>query len=746
MLSKLFYFEYKIKKLKRKLVVIALFFSINCSAQWINDTKNEALVTDLLSKMTPEEKVLQLLSYRSNGVPRLGIPNLQAGEGLHGVVTGGATVFPQSIALAATWSPDLVEKMGVFIGQEARAVGVQQLFAPMLGLARDPRWGRVEESYGEDSYLATLMGVAYINGVQGKGKEQFGSEKVIATPKHFLADGEPWGGHNGEYFEVSDRVLREIYMPPFEAAVKVAQTGSIMPAHHQLNGVPCHANHWLLDTILRKEWGFQGFITSDMGDIPKLSGGHKYANNGDNDAAILSFKAGVDMELIGNVYKELLGDVKNRKISQDLIDISVRRVLRLKLKLLGLATANSTATVAAQNETTNSIGNYKGTDDIWAKLIEQGKFTTPESAKKANAKEIIANPTHDSLALTLAQKSIVLLKNKNNLLPLDKKKLKTILVVGPLANTTNLGGYSGSSAKPSVTALNGIKNLVGNSVTVLYETGCKMEDASTDLLPKAIEQSKNADVIIAVVGHSRKQVGENLDRDNLDLIGGQEKMVESLQATGKPVIVVLENGAPICINWIKDSIPAIMECLYGGQNAGTAIAQALFGDINPGGKLPFSVPKNLGQIPCYYSYLPITGPSDYFQSKWKNLFVFGEGLSYTTFQYSDLKVFPQSIKKGEQATITMKIKNKGEREGDEVVQLYLRQDYTSMVRPVKTLRGFSRVTLKAGEEKDVVFKVDFEDAKFWKNNGWTAEAGQLNLLIGSTSEDIRLKGSVKLDY
>ena len=699
-----------------------------------------------MSKMTPEEKVLQLLSYRSNGVPRLGIPNLQAGEALHGVVSGGATIFPQSIALAATWSPDLVEKMGAIIGQEARAVGVQQVFAPMLGLARDPRWGRIEESYGEDSYLATLMGVAYINGVQGKGKEQFGSEKVIATPKHFIADGEPWGGHNGEYFEVSDRVLREIYMPPFEAAIKVAQAGSIMPAHHQLNGIPCHANHWLLDTILRQEWGFRGFITSDMGDIPKLNGGHKYANNGDNDAAILAIKAGVDMELIGNVYKGLLDDVKTGKLSQELIDKSVRRVLRLKIKLLGLAPANSAATVSAQNETSKAIGDYKGTDDIWAKLIEQGKFTTPESAMKPNAKEIIANPTHDALALTLAQKSIVLLKNNNNLLPLDKKKLQTILVVGPLANTANLGGYTGSSAKMSINALNGIKNLLGNSATILYEAGCSMDNPSQDLLPKAIEQSRNADVIIAVVGHSRRQVGENLDRDNLDLIGGQEKLVESLQATGKPVVVVMENGAPICINWIKDSIPAIMECLYGGQDAGTAIAQALFGEINPGGKLPFSVPKNLGQIPCYYNYLPITGPSDYYQSKWQNLFVFGEGLSYTTFQYSDIKVSQPSIKKREEATVTAKIKNTGTREGDEVVQLYVRQDYTSVERPVKTLRGFNRVTLKAGEEKEVSFKIGYEDAKFWKNNGWTAEAGQLNLLVGSSSEDIRLKGSVKLDY
>ena len=734
-------------KNKMKLIwAIAILVVVNVNGQLVPERKYDSTINDLMSKMTPDEKVLQLLSYRSNGVPRLGIPYLQAGEALHGVVSSGATVFPQSIALAATWSPDLIEKMGVIIGQEARAVGVQQVFAPMLGLARDPRWGRVEESYGEDSYLATLMGLAYINGVQGKGKEQFGPEKIIATPKHFIADGEPWGGHNGEYFEVSDRVLREIYMPPFEAAIKVAQAGSIMPAHHQLNGIPCHANHWLLDTILRQEWGFQGFITSDMSDIPKLSDGHKYASNGDYNSEILSIKAGVDMELIGNVYKGLLDDVKTGKISQEVIDKSVRRVLRMKLKLLGLAPVNSAATLAAQNETTNAIGNYKGSDDIWAKLIEQGKFDTPESARKPNADAIIANPTHNSLALMLAQKSIVLLKNKKNTLPLNKNKIKRILVVGPLATISNVGNYTKGTKRPSATVLNGIKTIVGSSAEVFYEAGCKIEDNSTHLLAKAINKAKEVDVIIAVVGHSSQQVRENLDRDNLDLMGGQEKLVESLYATGKPVIVVLENGAPLCINWIKDSIPAILECLYGGQNAGIAVAQAIFGEINPGGKLPFSVPKNLGQIPCYYNYLPITGPSDYYQSNWKNLFVFGEGLSYTKFQYSDLKVSQSTIKKGEDATVTLKVKNTGDREGDEVVQLYVRQDYTSLVRPVKTLRGFKRVTLKPSEEKEVSFTVGYEDAKFWKNNGWTAEAGELNLLIGSSSEDIRLKGSVKLDY
>lgn len=733
----------------------ALFFAMLClitisaytqtSKMTVKEKKAEAKIDALMSKMTLEEKVLQLLSYQPNGVPRLGIPNLQAGEALHGVVSKGTTNFPQSVALAATWDPELIEKMGVIIGQEARAVGIHQVFAPMLGLARDPRWGRIEESYGEDPWLASQIGVAYINGIQGKGNERFGPEKIIATPKHFLADGEPWGGHNGAYFEMSERILREIYMPPFEAAIKQAHAGSIMPAHHQLNGVPCHANSWLLDDVLRKEWGFDGYITSDMGDIPKLSARHLYGINGEKDATLLALKAGVDMELIGSSYKGLVNAVKEGKIPKELVDRSVRRVLKLKIQLLGIVPANSLITGATSSETSQTIQKYKKTDDIWAKLIEEGKFSTPDGARSPNAKEILSDPTHDELALKLAQKSIVLLKNENNLLPLDKSKIKKILVVGPLAKMPNTGGYSGGGSKPYINVVDGLKSEAGLSVEVAYEQGCNLEDANEELLAKSLAQAQSSDIIIAVVGHSRKQVGENLDRDNLDLIGGQQKLVEAMYASGKPVVVVLENGAPISIGWIKDKIPAIVESWYGGQNAGKAIAQSLFGIINPGGKMPLSVPKNLGQIPCYYNYLPITGPSDYYQSKWKNLFVFGEGLSYTTFRYSDLKIEPRNITPDQIATVTVKVENTGQCEGDDVVQLYIRQDFTSLVRPVKELKGFKRITLKVGEQQTVSFTLGFEHLKFWKAQRWVIEPGEIKIMIGSSSEDIRQNGILKLN-
>ena len=733
--------------------------SIGCSASFAAapstapvdsaaDAKVEAVVSGLMAKMTPQEKVLQLLSYCPNGVPRLGIPNLQAGEALHGVVSSGTTCFPQSIALAATWDPDAVRRMGAVIGQEARAVGVHQVFAPMLGVARDPRWGRVEESYGEDPYLAARMGVAYVQGVQGTGAERFGPDKVIATPKHFVADGEPWGGHNGESFDVSDRELREVYLRPFEAVVEEAGTGSIMPAHHQLNGVPCHANRWLLDTLLRKEWGFDGFVTSDMGDIPKLAGGHKYAVGGEKDPYVLALKAGVDMELVGKGYQTLLPSLAAGRITEEDLDRSARRVLKAKIRLLGLAAPGGDATAAHASNASAAILNYKGGEDIWAKLIAEGKFTTPDSARRPDAKAVLSNPEHDALALRLAEEAVVLLKNENALLPLDKAKVKRVLVVGPLGNRPNTGGYSGGGSKPYVTVVAGLQAELGGGGggggEVDFESGCDLDDASEVHLAAAVEKARDADVIVAVVGHTNQQTRENLDRDNLDLVGGQEKLIEAMKGTGKPVVVVLQNGSPLSVGWVRDNIPAVLETWYGGQDAGTAVARVLFGGVNPGGKMPVSVAKNTGQLPCFYNHLAITGPSDYYQSKWANLFVFGQGLSYTTFKYGDLRSRPGQ---GDQGPAGRRLRHRGEhrqRAGDEVVQLYVHQDYTSVERPVKQLEGFRRITLNPGEKQTVRFPVGFEQLRFWKDGQWVTEPGAATVFIGSSSDDIREKGQVEV--
>ena len=727
-----------------------------------------AEVARLLPQLTLEEKLLQLLAYRPNGVARLGIPSLQAGEALHGVVSDGCTSFPQSIALGATFDPQLVGEVASVIAQESRAVGVAQIYAPMLAIARDPRWGRVEESYGEDPLLVTRMAVAYINGAQGAGDARFTRNKVITTPKHFVADGEPWAGANGEGFETSERTLREIHLPPFEAAVKIAHTGSIMPAHHALNGVPCHANSWLLDTLLRKEWGFDGFVTSDMGDIPKLGtgggyGGYRYVRD-DFESSVASLNAGVDMELVGNLYfAEILRAVKEGKVSEATVNRAAERVLRAKILLLGLGESKKTSVPVGgnTNSTAEVIGNYQGKDDIWARLIAEGKFSTPESGRQPNWKEIVDSPAHDAVALRAAQRAIVLLKNENNLLPLDGAKLKKILVVGPLARAVNLGGYSTGKPKFYVNVVDGLKAVGGSGVEIIYAQGCAMmpqqkwgskenqQESPTvmaarevALLAEAKQDASNADVIVAVVGHTRDQLGENLDRDSLDLPGGQEALVEAMRATGKPVVVVVSGGNVHSINWIQDHIPAIVQAFYLGQATGTALAQVLFGDVNPGGRMPLTTPRNVGQVPCYYNHPMLTGPVNYYCSKSGPLYPFGHGLSYTTFKYSDLKV-SGTISLDAPAMVSVTVENTGQRAGDEVVQLYVRQDFTSLTRPVKTLAGFQRVTLQPGEKRAVSFPVGFEQIKFWKDGGWVAEPGKIRLMVGSSSADIRLEGELE---
>ncbi len=710
----------------------------------------DARATELLKQMTTEEKQLQLLSYKNNGVPRLGIPNLNAGEALHGVVSGGCTSFPMSISLGATWDPDLMKQIGEVVAKEARAVGMEQAFAPMLGLARDARWGRVEESYGEDPYLVSRIGVSYIEGLQGMGPDRFSPDHIIATPKHFVADGEPWAGANGEDFETSERVLREIYFPPFEAAVKEAQCGSVMPGHHALNGVPCHSNPWLLTDILRKEWGFTGFMTSDMGDIPKIAGGHHFATD-DEDAAVKALSAGVDMELVGNLYAHQLGKaIQEGKISLDIVNEAARRVLREKIQLLGLQppSANSTDSL---DQTQATIINHQGPDDVWAKLVAEGKLAMPAKLRRPDADAILNDPTHAALALKAAQEEMVLLKNEGHLLPLNKDKVQHLLLVGPLADMVNLGNYSGAPKNP-VSIRKGLETYLGAD-KMTYVAGCRLTQQANDPdLAKAVEAAKTADVIVAVVGFTSGQARENLDRDTLDLIGGQEALVEAMMASGKPVVVVLSNGAPVSVCWIQKNVPAVLEAWYGGQAAGTALAQILFGEVNPSGKLNVSFPRNVGQVPCYYDHLPLTGPVGYFRNsddpladfskKFDVLWAFGHGLSYTTFEYSGLNITPAEIGQDQTASVSFTVKNTGSIAGEEVAQMYLRQDFTSLVRPVLELKAFQRVSLKPGESKTVTFPVGFEQFKFWKEGKWVAEAGKIQVKIGGGSDALPLNGSV----
>jgi beta-glucosidase len=707
----------------------------------------QAQAAKLITQMTLEEKVLQLLAYKPNGVPRLGIPNLEAGEVLHGVVSDGATVFPQAIALGSTWDPDTIGRMANVIAQEARAVGLSQAFSPMLGLARDPRWGRVEESYGEDPYLVSRLGVAFISNLQGLGGQRFGKNKIISTAKHYVADGEPWAGANGEDIEVSERVLRENFMQPFEAAVTEAQVGSVMPAHHAINGVPCHANVWLIDTVLRKQWGFQGFTTSDMGDVPKVGYGHLYGKD-EADTALKCFKAGVDMELVGDLYMKWLPRfVPAGVLTEDDINRAAARVIAEKIELLGLGQTQGDG--LSDDSIKEQITSNQTHEDVWAKLIAEGKFTTPGNLRRPDCDQVLKDPKHDALALEVAQKAIVLLKNQNNVLPLKKEAIRNLLLVGQLAKSVNFGGYSNGSPKFATTIFDGL-NAALPPGSVQYVQGATLnpnQDNST--IAPAVAAAANADVIVCVVGHTNAQACENLDRQSLDLPGNQEDLVEAMQATGKPVVVVLVNGAPLIINWINDHVPAIVEDWYGGQAAGTALAQVLFGDVNPGGKLPVTFPKSLAQIPCYYNHDPLTGPDTYYDNKLGPtklgvLYPFGFGLSYTTFAFSDLGFSAGQVTKDNPVTVTCKVANTGQVVGDEVVQLYVRQDFTSLERPVLLLRGFQRVTLQPGESRELHFPIGFKDYKFWKDGAWVSEPGQLNIMIGSSSADLPLRGSVQI--
>ena len=732
---------------------IGLNISLQLYAADQTSVTREQAVSNLLSQMTVEEKVMQLQSSHPNGVARLGVPQLQVCEALHGVIAPGATAFPQAVALGSTWDPQLVEDVATVIAREARALGYHQAYAPMLGLAQDARWGRVEESFGEDPYLVTRLGVAYIFGLQGRGKERFDQNHIIATAKHFAADGQPMSGQNGGSFDVSERTLRETHFMPFEAAIKEAHVGAFMPAHHAINGVPCHANPWLLNVVLRQEWGFDGFIVSDFRDIYNLGDGPEGQHVVENgaQAARLALETGIDAELAPGEWdaakrtfaKTLVNEIQAGRIPMSLVERSAARVLRAKLELnLHAAATNTTASTKAGDQLAQS-DDADGAGDLWGRLVRDGQLGSAAENRQPDMQRVLNDPAHDALALKAAQKAIVLLKNEGGLLPLEKDKVKRIAVVGPLAEQMNLGGYSTPKPKFYVNIVEGIKAEYGKGVEVTFESGCELKSDSDALLPKAVAVAREADVVVAVVGNTREQMGENLDRDDLDLVGGQEKLVEAVQATGKPIVVILLNGGPLSIRWIKQSVPAIVEGWQLGQATGTALAQVLSGRFNPGGKLPATVPVNVGRSPSYYYRPPAARARNYYHSPADNLFPFGHGLSYTTFKYSDLKISPATLATNDSATVSVQVANTGSRAGDEVVQLYIHEDVSSLVRPAKELRGFQRVTLLPGQSQTVEFKVGFNELKFWEDHHWVVEPGKFSLMVGSSSEDIRQHGVLK---
>lgn len=645
---------------------------------------------------------------------RLKIPAIVHEECLTGFMANKATTFPQAIGLASTWEPELIERMTTVIRQQMRAVGAHQGLSPVLDVVRDPRWGRTEETYGEDHYLVACMGVAYIRGLQGDDLR----EGVVATAKHFAAHGFPEGGRNLAPVHLGPRELREVFLFPFEMAVKVAGVKSIMNAYHDVDGVPCAASKKLLTDILRGEWGFDGIVVSDYGAIDMLRTVHHVAAD-KTEAAIKALIAGIDVELPGvNCYGEpLLRAVREGFISEAVIDEAVRRVLRVK-EMLGLF---------------------------------DNPYVDPEKAPA-----VFDTPEQRALALEIARKSIVLLKN-DGLLPL-RKDLKSIAVIGPNAASTRnlLGDYTFTAhlslerdAVPVVSILDGIKSKVSEGTVVRYAKGCDVTGDSKEGFAEAVEAARNSDVAVVVVGGKSglspsDTSGEHRDRAELGLPGVQEELVEAICETGTPVVVVLVNGRPFSIEWIAERVGAIVEAWLPGEEGGNAVADVLFGDYNPGGKLPITFPRTVGQIPINYNRKPVSF-RDYVFTKGSPLFPFGHGLSYTRFEYSDLKVEPERIGVAGEVSISFKIKNVGDREGDEVVQLYVRDPVASVTRPIKELKGFKRLTLKPGEEKKVTFKLHADVLAFYdEDEKLIVEPGVIEVMVGSSSEDIRLKGSFEI--
>jgi beta-glucosidase len=648
---------------------------------------------------------------------RLGIPVLFHEECLHGHVAPKATSYPQAIALASTWDPILIHDVFTATAAEVRASGAQHCLAPVLDLARDPRWGRTEETYGEDPYLVSRIGVAAIHGFQGTGPT-IDKTHVMATAKHFAVHGQPEGGTNVAPGNYSERVVREYFLKPFEAAVTEGHIQTVMPSYNEVDGIPSHSNKHLLDGILRHEWGFQGIVVSDYFGITELRTVHHIVASNEA-AANYALDAGVDIELpFVAGYPSLPDQIKQGKVSEAAVDRAVARILRVKF-LAGLF---------------------------------EDPYVNPDYAEK-----IANSPEHQQLALKAAHEAIILLKNQDNVLPLAKGKYKKIAVIGPNAAAVHLGGYSDNPGR-GASLLQGIKDKVGSSAEVLYAEGCKITESEPDwnadkvilgdpaLNAKRIEEAakiaQKADVVILALGGNEQTSREAWaanhpgDRDNVDLLGNQDDLVKAILATGKPTIVFLQHGRPNSVNYIAEHVPAILDGFYLGQEGGTAVADVLFGDYNPAGKLPITVPRSVGQLPDYYYQKP-SAKREYLGASTLPLFPFGWGLSYSTFKYVNVRSAPDTIGPLGRTTVSVDVTNAGTVRGDEVAQLYIRQDVSSVTRPVKELRGFRRITLNPGETKTVEFTLGPDELSYLNRDmRRVVEPGTFTLMVGGNSVDL----------
>jgi len=647
---------------------------------------------------------------------RLGIPTIFHGEGLHGFMARDATSFPQAIALGSSWDPALITSVYTVVAREARARGVQLLLTPVINLGRDPRWGRIEETFGEDPYIASQLGVAEVRGLQGNTLP-LGPDRVFATLKHMAAYGVPEAGTNVGPAELSQRTLLQMYLPQFHAAIQEANAQVVMASYNEIGGIPSHANHWMLTDLLRKQWGFKGVVTSDYEGVEQLMQLHHVAGNL-TDAAAMALKAGVDNDMPdGEAYANLPQALAQGKVTQAEIDTATGRILRLKF-LAGL-------------------------------------FEHPY-ADAAYAEKITDDAEARAIALKAAQESVILLKNDGTL-PLRTGRIKTLAVIGPNAGVARLGGYSEVPAH-TVSILQGIRSLVGNKVRVVYARGVKLVESGdqyTDqvvlpsaaenraLIRQAVSVARSADEIVLAIGTRgalcREGWADNHlgDRDSLQLIDQQQQLADAMFALGKPVVVVLINGCPLAVDEIAKKANALVEGWYLGQEGGTAMADVLFGKTNPGGKLTVTVPRSVGFVPYNYDEKP-TAHRGYQFADNSPLFPFGYGLSYTTFDVGAPTLSAASIPSNGTVTVSVNVRNTGKVAGDEVVQLYVHEVVTSVTEPTKVLRGFKRVSLAPGASTEVRFKLGWDDFAIWDENmRHVVEPGTLQIMAGADSVNLK---------
>ncbi len=651
---------------------------------------------------------------------RLGIPVIFHEECLHGLAAKEVTSFPQPIALAGTFNPGLIEQLYAMTAEETRVRGGHQALTPVLDVARDPRWGRVEETFGEDPYLVTQMGLAAVRGFQGDATFR-NRKNVIATLKHFAAHGDPESGMNCAPVNVSERVLREVFLPPFRDAVQKAGAISVMASYNEIDGVPSHANIRLLREILRNEWGFKGFVVSDYYAIWELNHrpdthGHFVAKD-KKQAAELAVKAGVNMELPEpDCYLHLADLVEEGSVDECLIDEMVWPLLYWKFRF----------------------------------GIFDDPYVDPDEADR-----ICGSEKNRELALQAARESITLLKNENDILPVDLGTFKTIAVIGPNANRSLLGGYSGIP-KHEVTVLAGIRDKVAGKAEVLYSEGCKItlegswnedqvqlptEEDDLKLIAEAVQVAERSDLVILAIGGNEQTSREAWsgthmgDRTDINLFGRQEQLVKALVDTDKPIIVFLFNGRPLAINYLKENVQAIFECWYLGQETGRAVADVLTGDFNPGGKLPITIPRSVGHIPCYYNHKP-SDRRGFLNDDVSPLFPFGYGMSYTRFEIKNVRLSDEKIQTKQSTEVKFEITNTGNREGTEVVQMYIRDLVSSVTRPVKELKGFNKVHLKPGETRTVHITIEPDILAFYNiNMNDVVEPGEFEIMVGTSSAD-----------